>query len=105
METPELRWCPGCKQMQEIRLFKDLRGRVQDTCEDCRASDPEEYRAERERERTQQRQLARFKRVFGRQDGAPAPKRAEREFWNLTADPFPVLFGGKGLSADYCPLG
>lgn len=105
METPDLRWCPECKQMREVRLFKDLRGRVQGTCEDCRAADPEEYRAERERERSQQRQLARFKRVFSRSGGRPASKSTERDFWNLTSDPFPMLFGGKGLSADYCPLG
>jgi hypothetical protein len=104
----ETQWCPCCKQMQAASMFRDLRGVVRETCEDCRVGDHDEFRAERELERTERRQLARYRRIFEQRKGDPgmsARKSEEKMFWNLTADPFSGLFGGKGLHADYCPMG
>ncbi len=28
----------------------------------------------------------------------------EKNYWNLATDPWPDLFRGKGLSAEYCPV-
>lgn len=112
--TEELKWCPCCKQDKPVSKFKILRfgnysrGDLRRICSDCVGDEArvEEFLAEEALNRKQQDRIRLFQNLTAaRSENMGRRSRiVEREFWNLTFDPFPEMYHGMGLHADYCPL-
>jgi hypothetical protein len=102
-----LKWCPCCKKMRSLSRFVGRNGVMRTVCDECSGGeDMFDYMADTAQAREEARRLKRFKSIFEqRQRGeAGVPMRQEKEYWNLTHDPFPEMFGGMGMHANYCPL-
>lgn len=107
--TEETKWCPCCKQDRPVGMFRNFRrGELRRLCSNCVSDDAlvEDFLAEEALNRKQQAQVRLFKNLTAArsEDMGKRSRVVEREFWNLTFDPFPEMYHGMGLHADYCPL-
>lgn len=103
-----LKYCPCCKQWLPVRYFRKPRGKLRLLCEICVEDDEavREYLSEVGEQIKQEQHERRFRalgeaRARGTKKLSPG---AERQFWNLASDPFPELWRGKGMDANYTPV-